>query len=83
MGDPRAVDVDADRVHGESVEDRGGEGGIAEEAAPVADPDVRGDGGGDTTVPSIHEVVESMNGGRLIATLLDLAVGSWAENEVG
>jgi hypothetical protein len=69
----RAIDVDADRVHGKAVEDRGGEGGVAEEAAPVAEPDVRGDGGGDTTVPSIHEVVQGMRGGRLIATLLDLA----------
>ena len=36
----RTIDVDADRVHGESVEDRGGEGGVAQEAAPVAEPDI-------------------------------------------
>jgi hypothetical protein len=36
----RTIDVDADRVHGESVEDRGGEGGVAEEATPVAERDV-------------------------------------------
>ena len=34
----RAVDVDADRVHGEAVEDRGGEGGVAEEAAQSLSP---------------------------------------------
>jgi hypothetical protein len=54
----RAVDVDVDRVHGEAVEDRGGEGSVAEEAAPVAERDVRGDGGGDAGVPPIDEVVE-------------------------
>jgi len=60
-------------VHGEAVKDRGGEGGVAEEAASVAEPDVRGHGGGDTPVPSIHEVVQGVSSGRLIATLLDLA----------
>jgi hypothetical protein len=69
----RTIDVDADRVHGESVEDRGGEGGVAEEAAPVAEPDVRGDGGGDAGVPAIDEVVESVCSSRFIAALLDLA----------
>jgi len=69
----RAVDIDADRVHGEAVEDRGGEGSVAEEAAPVAERDVRGDGGGDAGVPPIDEVVEGMSGGWLIAALLDLA----------
>jgi len=43
------------------------------EAAPVAECDVRGDGGGDAGVPPIDEVVERMRSGRLIAALLDLA----------
>ncbi|HEX2685962.1 MAG TPA: hypothetical protein VHN14_05065 [Kofleriaceae bacterium] len=60
-------------MHGEAVEDRGGEGSVAEEAAPVAERDVRGDGGGDAGVPPIDEVVEGVSRGRLIATLLDLA----------
>lgn len=69
----RTVDVDADRVHGEAVEDRRSEGSVAEEAAPVAERDVRGDGGGDAGVPPIDEVVEGVSRGRLIAALLDLA----------
>lgn len=69
----RTVDVDADRVHGEAVEDRGGKGSVAEKAAPVAKRDVRGDGGGDAGVPPIDEVVEGVRSGRLIAALLDLA----------
>jgi hypothetical protein len=31
----RSGDVDADGVHGEAVEDRGGQAGVAEVAAPV------------------------------------------------
>lgn len=50
------------------VEDRGGEGGVAEEAAPVAEPDIRGDGGEATPVPSIDEVAQGVSSGRLIAT---------------
>ena len=33
----RAIDVDADGVHGEAVEDGGGDDGVAEIAAPVAE----------------------------------------------
>lgn len=69
----RTVDVDADRVHGEAVEDRGGEGSVAEKAAPVAERDVRGDSGGHARVPPIDEVVEGVSSGRFIAALLDLA----------
>jgi len=42
-----AVDVDADGVHGDAVEDGDGEGGIAEIAAPGGELDVGGEGGGD------------------------------------
>ena len=69
----RAGDVDADGVHGEAVEDRGGEGHVAEVAAPVAERDVRGDRGGDVGVPPIEEVVQGVRGGRLVGALLDLA----------
>jgi hypothetical protein len=69
----RAVDVDADRVHGETVEDRGGEGSVTEKATPVAERDVRGDRSGDTGVSPIDEVVEGVSSGRFIAALLDLA----------
>src|ERR1700759_5780544 len=36
----RAIDVDPERMHGESVEDGGGEGGVAEVLAPVGARDV-------------------------------------------
>lgn len=77
----RAVDVDADRVHGEAVEDRGGEGSIAEEAAPVAERDVRGDGGGDACVSPVDEVVEGVRRGRFIAALLDLAKANVVDDQ--
>ena len=68
-----AVDVDADGVHREAVEDGAGEGGVAEVAAPVAERDVGGDRGRDAFVPAIEEVVESVRRGRLVAALLYLA----------
>jgi hypothetical protein len=40
LPEARAGDVDADGVHGETVEDRGGQGGVAEVAAPLAERDV-------------------------------------------
>ena len=54
------VDVDANGVHRETVEDRGGEGGIAEKASPVAESDVGGDRGGDLAVTAVDEVVEGL-----------------------
>jgi hypothetical protein len=45
LPEARAGDVDADGVHREAVEDRGGQGGVAEVAAPLAERDVRGDRG--------------------------------------
>ena len=60
-------------MHGQAVEDRGGQGGIAEVAAPVAEGDVRGDGGGGVAMTAVDEVVERMRGGRLVVAALDLA----------
>jgi hypothetical protein len=66
------VDIDPDRVHREAIEDRSGEGGVTEVATPVAEHDVRGDGGGGLAVPPVDEVVEGVGGGWLVAALLDL-----------
>jgi len=66
------VDVDANGVHGEAVEDGGGERGVAQEAPPVAERDIRSDRRGDLAMPTIDEVVEGVRGGRLVAALLDL-----------
>src|SRR5205814_1246701 len=67
------VDVDANGVHGDAVEDGGGERGVAEVAAPVAERDIGGDGGGNAAVPAVDEVVEGVRGSWLVAALLDLA----------
>lgn len=67
------VDVDAYGVHRESVEDGGGERGVAEIAAPVAQGDVGGHRGGDAPVPSVDDVVERVRGGGLVVALFDLA----------
>lgn len=69
----RTVDVDADGVHREAVKDRGGQGGVAEIAPPVAQRDVRGDRGGDSVVPTVDEVVQGVGSGWLVRALLDLA----------
>jgi len=44
-------------VHREAIEDGGGEGRVAEVAAPLAERDVRGDRGGDVSVPTIESSV--------------------------
>lgn len=59
-------------MHRESVEDRSGERGVTEVAAPVAQRDVRRDGRRDLAVPAIDEVVEGVSCSRLVAALLDL-----------
>jgi len=69
----RAIDVDPERVHGEPVEDGGGERGVAEVLAPVAELDVGRHRGRGATVPAIDQVVEGVGGGRLVAVFLDLA----------
>ena len=69
----RAGDVDADGVHRKAVEDRRGQGGVAEVAPPIAERDVRGDRGGHVPVPAIEQVVQGVRGGGFIGPLLDLA----------
>ena len=76
-----AVDVDADGVHGEPVEDGDGDGGVAEVAPPVAESDVGGDGGGDAAVPAVDEVEEGVGGGGLVVALLDLAEANVVDDE--
>src|SRR5271170_1373568 len=47
-----AVDVDADGMHGEAVEDAGGDGGVTEVAPPFTQVDIGSDGGGKLSVPA-------------------------------
>src|SRR5215211_2483649 len=77
----RALDVDPDRVHGEPVEDGGGERGVAEVLAPVAERDVGGHGGRGAAVSAIDQIVEGVGGGRLVAVLLDLAEAHVVDDE--
>src|ERR1017187_5240497 len=71
------VDVDPNGMHGEAVEDGGGERGVAQEAAPVAERDIRSDGRGDLAMATVDEVVEGVSGGRLVAAFL-----GWPETAV-
>ena len=68
-----AVDVDADGVHGETVEDGGGDGGVAEVASPFAKIDIGGNGGRELAMPAVDEVEEGVRGGGLVVALADLA----------
>src|SRR5262245_63528740 len=68
----RAIDVDPQRVHGEAVEDGGGEGGIAEVTPPVAERDIGAHGGRGATVPTIDQIVEGVGGRGLVTVFLDL-----------
>ena len=72
---------DADRVHGEAVEDRGGQGGVAEITAPVGECDIRGDRGGCVAVATIDEVVQRVRGGGLIGAPLDLPQADVIDDE--
>ncbi len=67
------VDVDADGSHREAVEDGRGQGGVAQVAAPSAQPDVGGDGGGRASVPLVDQAEQSVGRGGLVFALLDLA----------
>jgi hypothetical protein len=75
-------DVDADGVQREAVEDRSGQGGVAEVAAPLAERDVRGDRGGDLAVPTVDQVVERVGGGWLVTAALDLAEADVVNHEI-
>ncbi len=50
------VDVDEDGVHGEPVEDGGGDGIVAEVAAPFSQINSGCDGGGEFAMPAIDEM---------------------------
>ena len=76
-----AVDVDADGVHRESVEDGHRDGGVAEVAPPVAESDIGGHRGRDTAMPAIDEVEEHVSGGGLVVALLDLAETDIVDHE--
>jgi hypothetical protein len=53
-------------VHREPIEDRDGQGGVAEVTAPLAERDVRGDRRGYVTVATIDPVVQGVRGGGLV-----------------
>ena len=68
----RSVDVDADGVHREAVEDCHRDGGVAEVAAPVAEVDVGRDGGRHSPVPAVDEVEQRVRRRGLRVALLHL-----------
>lgn len=70
-------------MHGEAVEDRGGQGGVAEVAAPVAERDVRGDRGGYVTMTTVDEVVQGMRGGGFVGASLDLPKADIVDDQEG
>jgi hypothetical protein len=75
------VDVDAQGVHRQPIEDGHGDGGVAEVAPPVAQGDVGRHGGGDAAVPSVDQVEERMGGRGLVVALLDLAEADVVDDE--
>jgi len=75
------IDVDPEGVRGEPVEDGGGERGIAEVPAPVAERDVGRHGGRGATVAAIDQVVEGVGGGGLVPVLLDLAAACVVDDQ--
>ncbi|MEY4576586.1 MAG: hypothetical protein RL701_1289, partial [Pseudomonadota bacterium] len=68
----RPVDIDADRVHGKSIEDRSGQSRITEVAPPITQRDVRRHGSRDAAMSSVDDVVERMRGRGFIVALFDL-----------
>lgn len=76
-----AVDVDADRGGGEAVEDRGGEGGVAEVLAPLAQLDVGGQGGRGLLVACVEHVEEHVRRGGLVVAATELAEADVVDDE--
>ena len=68
----RAVDVDADRGHGEPVEDSGGQGRITEVLAPLAELDIRREGGWRVLMTAIKQVEEHVRGGGFVVAAAEL-----------
>jgi hypothetical protein len=77
----RAFDVDADRRHGEAVEDGGGESGVAEVAAPLAELDVGGDRSRGALAAAVEEVEEHVRGGWLVVAPAQLAQPDVVDDE--
>ena len=77
----RTIDLDADSMHDQSIEDRRGERGVSEVASPVAQFDVRGDGGRAMGMPAVDEVVEGMGRRGLVIALLELSQADIVDDE--
>lgn len=77
----RAVDVDANRGHGEPVEDRRGQGRVAQVLAPLTEPDIRGERGGGLFVAAIEEVEEHVRRGGLVVAAAQLAEADVVDDE--
>ena len=75
------VDVDAQSVHGQAVEDGHGNGGVAEVTPPVAEGDIGGDGGGEPAMAAVDEIEEGVSGGGLIVPLSHLAEPDIVDDE--
>ena len=58
----RSVDVDANGMHGEPIENGGGDGRIAEVTPPVTQIDIGSNGRREFAVPAIDEVEEGTRG---------------------
>lgn len=69
----RALDVQPNGVHDEPVENRGGDGGIAEVVAPFAEGDIGGNGGCAAGVPLVDEIEEGVRRGGLAVVFFDVA----------
>lgn len=68
-----SVDVDTDGVHGQSVEDGGGQGCVAEVAPPTTELDIRAQSGGGLLMSAVEQVEQRVGGGRLVVVFTDLA----------
>src|SRR3990172_7622707 len=76
-----AVDVGARGGGGEPVEDRGGEGGVAEVLAPGRQLDVGSEGGRDVQVPPVEEREEQVGRGRLLVPAFELPEAHVVDDE--
>lgn len=76
-----AVDVDTDGVHGQSVEDGGREGGVAEVFPPTTELDIGAQNGRDLQVAAVEQVEQRVGGGRLVVMFTDLAEPDVVDDE--
>jgi len=76
-----SVDVNAQGVPGEAVEDGHGDGGVAEVTAPDAEGDVGGNDGRGAAVAQVDEIEEGVSGGGLVVAFLDLAEADIVDDE--